>query len=164
MKKFISIILVFTLCLSLVACAVNTENTDADSKEPVLQNQATCDSVLLDKLDEWVNTTQPGTAGSSLKAFNAMKDVVIWAQNNAPDKETIVATVEEYLENCPYKDEAVDAFISMKNIFGKITDGTIQDMMDGIEVDMSNYEVDAEMEENIRMLFSAVEEYVNKQQ
>ena len=164
MKKFISIILVFALCLSLVACAVNTENTDADSKEPVLQNQATCDSVLMDKMDEWVNTTQPGTAGSSLKAFNAMKDVIIWAQNTVPDKETIVATVEEYLENCPYKDEAVDAFISMKNIFEKITDGTIDDMLEGIEFNIPGFETDSKICDNIRVLFSAVEEYVNKQQ
>ena len=159
MKKLISIIMFLTLCFSMVACSSGSETPDTQNNQP-----ATIDSVLMDKMDEWVNTTQPGTAGSSLKAFNAMKDVVIWAQNNAPDKETIVATVEEYLENCPYKDEAVDAFISMKNIFGKITDGTIQDMLEGIEIDISNYEVDAEMEENIRMLFSAVEEYVNKQQ
>ena len=163
MKKIISFIIAIAICLSLTACI--TDNTNAqNNKEPVSQIEITPDNALLDKLDEWVNITQPGTAGSSLKAINAVKDIIIWAQNNIPEKEIVIATVEEYLENCEYKDEAIDAFNYMDNIFEKITDGTITDFIDGIDFDISSFETDTNVKENIKLLFDAVEQYIDKQQ
>ena len=142
----------------MVACSPGSETPDTQNNQP-----ATIDSVLMDKMDEWVNTTQPGTAGSSQKAFLAVKDLIIWALDNAPSKETIILTVEEYMEGCEYKDEAADAFLSMKYVFEKITDGTIDDILEGIEFNIPGFETDSKICDNIRVLFSAVEEYVNKQ-
>ena len=99
MKKIISYIAVFTLCLFLAGC-----NAAAKIEESSSQIENNFDIALMDKLEEWVNITQPGTAGTSLKAFTAAKDVLTWAKDNIADKETVKATVKEFLENCEYKD------------------------------------------------------------
>ena len=122
------------------------------------------DSTLLNKLDQWVNITQPGTAGTSLKAVAAVKDMIIWAQGNTINKETVAATIAEYMENCEYKDEATDAFISMENVFDKIADGTISDLIDGMEFEPADFETDANADDNIRMVFDAIEAYINLQE
>ena len=165
MKKIIAFMLIFAVCVSLMSCVADTENTDTpEDKETVSQTENTKDSVLLDKLEEWVNTTQPGTAGTSLKAITAAKDIVEWAKNTVPGKETMIATVTEFMENCEYKDEAIDAFNAMKNVFKKITDGTVTDLMDKIDFDISDFEIDAQIKENISLLFDAIEEYINQQE
>ena len=163
MKKIIAFMLIFAVCVSLVACVADTESTDEpDNKEFVSQTEIKQDSVLLDKLEEWINITQPGTAGTNLKAVDAVKDIVAWAQSNVPDKETMIATVTEFMENCQYKDEAIDALNCMKTVYEKITDGTISDFIEGMEFDVSSFEIDANVKENIRLLFDTIEEYINQ--
>lgn len=165
MKKIIAFMLIFAVCVSLVACIADTEDTDEpNSTESVSQIEIKLDSILLDKLDEWVNITQPGTAGTSLKAITAVKDIVEWAKKTVPDKETMIATVTEFMENCEYRDEAIDAFNAMKNVFEKITDGTVADLMDKADFDISDFEIDAQIKENISLLFDAIEEYINQQE
>ena len=164
MKKIIYFIALIAVCMSLMSCAAESTNTDIENKGPVSQVTEVYDSTLLNKLDQWVNITQPGTAGTSLKTVAAVKDMIIWAQENTIEKETVAATIVEYLKNCEYKDEATDAFISMENVFDKIADGTISDLIDGMEFEPADFETDAKAYDNIRMVFDAIEAYINPQE
>ena len=100
MKKIISLIAVIAVCVALTGCKATANNNSIPKDENASsQLEEKYDSKLMNKLEEWVNTTQPGTAGTSLKAFAAAKDVLAWAKDNIADKETIKATVKEFLEN-----------------------------------------------------------------
>lgn len=164
MKKFIYFITLITVCISLVSCGTEPPVTNAGNKEPVSQTADISDGGLPEKLDEWVNIIQPGTAGSSMKAIAAVKDMITWAESCTPDKDAVAAAVKEYLDSCEYRDEATDAFISMKDIFDKITGGTITELIDGMEYDSADFETDAKSAENIRIVFDAIEEYTNRQE
>ena len=155
MKKIMSYIAVFTLCLLLMGC-----NAEAKTEESSSQIEKNFDVALMDKLEEWVNITQPGTAGTSLKAFAAAKDVLTWAKDNIADKETVKATVKEFLENCEYKDEALDALHSVEYVFEKVADGTAADLMASAGFKTEDFKIDRETADNIRMLFDAIEECI----
>ena len=155
MKKIMSYIAVLTLCLLLLGCSAEAKIEESSS-----QNEKNYDVTLMNKLEEWVNTTQPGTAGTSLKAFAAAKDVLTWAKDNIADKETVKATVKEFLENCEYKDEALDALHSVEYVFEKVADGTAADLMASAGFIVEDFKIDQKTAENIRMLFDAIEEYI----
>lgn len=155
MKKMISYIAVFALCLSLLGCTAEAKIEESSS-----QIEKTYDIVLMDKLEEWVNITQPGTAGTSLKAFSAAKDVLAWAKDNIADKETVKATVAEFLENCDYKDEALAALHSVEYIFEKVADGTAADLLASAGFKVEDFKIDQKTADNIRLLFDAVEECI----
>ena len=155
MKKIIPYIAILTLCLLLLGC-----NAEAKTEESSSQIEKNYDIALMSKLEEWVNTTQPGTAGTSLKAFAAAKDVLTWAKDNIADKETIKATVKEFLENCEYKDEALDALHSVEYVFEKVADGTAADLMASAGFKTEDFKIDRETADNIRLLFDAIEECI----
>ena len=155
MKKIMSYIAVFTLCLLLMGCSAEAKIEELSS-----QIEKNFDVALMDKLEEWVNITQPGTAGTSLKAFAAAKDVLAWAKDNIADKETIKATVKEFLENCEYKDEALDALHSVEYVFEKVADGTAADLMASAGFKTEDFKIDRETADNIRLLFDAIEECI----
>ena len=157
MKKIISYISILTLCLLLLGC-----NAEAKTEVSSSQIEKNYDVTLMKKLGEWVNTTQPGTAGTSLKAFAAAKDVLAWAKDNISDKETVKATVKEFLVNCEYKDEALDALHSVEYVFEKVADGTAADLMASAGFKTEDFKIDQKTAENIRMLFDALEEYLTE--
>lgn len=157
MKKIISYIAILALCLLLLGC-----NAEAKTEVSSSQIEKNYDVTLMSKLEEWVNTTQPGTAGTSLKAFAAAKDVLAWAKDNIADKETVKATVKEFLENCEYKDEALDALHSVEYVFEKVADGTAADLMASAGFKVEDFKIDQKTAENIRMLFDALEEYLTE--
>ena len=155
MKKIISYIAVLTMCLLLLGCTAEAKIEESSS-----QIEKNYDVTLMNKLEEWVNTTQPGTAGTSLKAFTAAKDVLTWAKDNIADKETVKGTVKEFLENCEYKDEALDALHSVEYVFEKVADGTAADLMASAGFKVEDFKIDQETAENIRILFDAIEECI----
>ena len=157
MKKIMSYIAVFTLCLLLMGCSAEAKIEESSS-----QIEKNFDVALMDKLEEWVNITQPGTAGTSLKAFAAAKDVLTWAKDNIADKETVKATVKEFLENCEYKDEALDALHSVEYVFEKVADGTAADLMASAGFKTEDFKIDRETADNIRLLFDALEEHLTE--
>ena len=155
MKKIISYMAILTLCLLLLGCTAEAKTEESSS-----QIEKNYDVTLMNKLEEWVNITQPGTAGTSLKAFTAAKDVLAWAKYNIADKETIKATVIEFLENCEYKDEALDALHSVEYVFEKVADGTAADLMASAGFKTEDFKIDRETADNIRLLFDTIEECI----
>ena len=155
MKKTALYIVFFMFCLSLFGCS-----TTAKAENTSSHIETNYDVSLMEKLEEWVNITQPGTAGTSLKAFSAAKDMMTWAENNIADTETIKATVEEFFKNCNYKDEALDALHSVEYVFEKVADGTAADLMASAGFKAEDFKIDRKTADNIRLLFDAVEECI----
>ena len=115
--------------------------------------------MLLEKMNDWLNTTQPGTAGTSLKAVNAFKDMLEWVKDNTPNEETIAKTVQEFFETSEMKEEAKEAFDSMKSVFDSLNDGTAKDLIESAGALIEDFEIESAVSETIKNIFSAVEEY-----
>ena len=154
MKKTIIFLAVFIVCFS--AAQARKE------PEPVKENTITesgTDLILLEKMNDWLNTAQPGTAGTSLKAVNAFKDMLEWVKDNTPDEETIAKTVQEFFETSEMKEEAKQAFDSMKSVFDSLKDGTAKDLIESAGALIEDFEIDSSVSQTIENIFSAVDKY-----
>ena len=155
MKKIFYVVLALILCFSASACSKK-------EPEPVKENTITesgTDLMLLEKMNDWLNTTQPGTAGTSLKAVNAFKDMLEWVKDNTPDEETIAKTVQEFFETSEMKEEAKQAFDSMKSVFDSLKDGTAKDLIESAGALIEDFEIDSSVSQTIENIFSAVDKY-----
>jgi hypothetical protein len=123
----------------------------------VEQTPAEPDEALASKLQEWVNIAQPGTAGSSMKAVSAAKEMLSWAKESELEYESISSTIKKYFAENESADEAKEALSNIKNIFDNIADGSIETLLENEEVNIEEFEMDEKASGNIKSLFEAFE-------
>lgn len=132
MKKLVVLLMILCLGCMFVACGGNAdveENNTSQEEEMQQEEQAEYDQFLLSALRSWVNTTQPGTAGTSLKAVAATKDMLLWAEGNALDEMMIVNTVTYFLAQGENALEAQEAFGEIANVIAALEAGTAEDLL-----------------------------------
>ena len=165
MKKLTALILALVMTLSIAGCTAdnkpdNSQSSDlsqtiTDESKPEINT----DPNLLQLLEDLVNTTQPGTAGTGLKAVKAAKDLLDWAKDNIPEPEVISKTVEQFFEDFEYKEEAVEAFDSICHIFDELANGKAEDLLNSVGLSMEDFEISPEVKENIEKLMDEIELY-----
>lgn len=163
MKRFTALVLAVIMALAATGCST-AENADggspADQSQIVTsekQQETTVDKALLQLLEDRVNTTQPGTAGTGLKAVKAAKDILTWAKENMPETEVLQKTVQQFFENSEYKDEAIAAFDSISYIFDALADGKAEDLLNSVGLSMEDFEISPEVKANIEKLIDEIE-------
>ena len=101
MKKLIAVLLAVSICFSLAGCKQDTPpaggGTGGRPAQSTEEQQETprYDVELYALLEKLVETVQPGTAGSSLKAVYAAKDLLDWVKENRPQPQTVADTVAD---------------------------------------------------------------------
>lgn len=161
MKKFFGIAIAMCLALSLVACSAAAQQRDnSQSSESRVQTVEDYSRELYTKLEELVKTVQPGTAGSSLKAIYAAKDLLSWAADNMPDRAEIETTVKYFFENSEYSAEVRQAFESISEVITTVTESeTAQALLDTVGMAIEDFEAPQEVMDNINMLIAEINEY-----
>ena len=163
MKKLTALILAVIIVLAATGCST-AEKTDSGSLANQSQNtnsekqqETTVDKDLMQLLEDRVNTTQPGTAGTGLKAVTAAKDILSWAKGNMPDTEVLQKTVQQFFENSEYKDEAIAAFDNISYIFDALADGKAEDLLNSVGLSMEDFDISPEVKANIEKLIEEIE-------
>ena len=163
MKKLAVFAAVIVFCLSVIACSQENEEKNSglsDGSPAVTAGSENIDYELLEILENRVNTTQPGTAGTTLKAVYAAKDILDWLKENKPQRNTVKETVCFFIENCEYREEAMQAFDSITHIFNMLNEGKVQDLLDNAGVDAADFKVSPQIKQQIDSLTNAISEYL----
>ena len=166
MKKIFAIIMTAVMAFSIVACSVPEADSQPESSQDISSEnrQTQTDNDLLQLLEDRVNTTQPGTAGSGLKAVYAAKDILAWMKENMPEPEVLKATVKEFFENFEYKEEAMEAFDNISYIFDALADGKARDLLNSVGLSLEDFEISPEVKENIEKLIDEIKQYNSQQE
>ena len=154
MKKLLSLLLVLCVGFMFMACG-----TDGNSNQQTVNKnevEVSYDQELLDAMVSWINTAQPGTAGASLKAIYAAQEVLAWAQTSTVGDGVIVATVQQFFDECENEDEALEGFLNIHGVFQTLKTDDAQLLLDQVNLAVEDFAMDDEVAARIQCLFDAI--------
>ncbi len=186
MKKLIAFVLSVIFCLSFAACGNtrgaledNSAQTPPASSQPAVSPQprqtATPEATtpqpdnsyipavneeLLHIMESVINTAAPGTAGSSLKAVYAARDLSRWMSANRPDSETIKLTVAQFFTDYSDDEEALWAFENIDGVFLSLTDGdTVEKVLQNTDITIEDFSITKEGMAAVNTLLEEIDKY-----
>lgn len=169
MKKLIAVLLAVSICFSLAGCKQDTPpaggGTGGRPAHSTEEQQETprYDVELYALLEKLVETVQPGTAGSSLKAVYAAKDLLDWVKENRPQPQTVADTVAYFYENSGLAEEAARAFGYIRDVFTSLLESdTAKSLLDMVGMAIEDFEVPQEVTERIDNILTEAEKYYNE--
>ncbi len=115
---------------------------------------------LLRLMEDVINTAAPGTAGSSLKAVYAARDLSRWMSANRPDSETITLTVAQFMKDCSDGEEAMWAFEGVSRVFLSLAEGASADgILADADVTMEDFHISPEGMTAVNCFLSEIDKY-----
>ena len=153
MKKLVFVTILFC-CVSFIAFGCSNDN----NKNAVMDNNLNVEnnSEQFEQLmDDVFNGLQPGTAGSSLKAVNAVVKLLDYSFDHKIDDNSIKAWIIKIDISDPMNQEKIESLLSVMSSVGE---DNFSELMSEAGANSSKYPWDSETIENVNNALNIINE------